>query len=54
MGILSHRLVAEHPQGADEFGRADVAGDFHTTKASSRPKWRRMIFGRGPGDPSPK
>jgi hypothetical protein len=32
-----------------EFGRADVAGDFHTAMASSRTKWRRMIFGIGPG-----
>lgn len=52
--VLSHRLVAEHPQGADEFGRADIAGDFHTAKASSRTKWRRMIFGIEPGAPSPK
>lgn len=52
--VLSRRFVAKHPQSSDEFGCANVAGDFHAASASSRTKWRRMIFGIGPGTPSPK
>src|SRR4051794_19768935 len=45
--ILAHALIAEHAQGADEVGGAEVARDFHTASASSRTKWRRMICGMG-------
>jgi hypothetical protein len=51
---LAHRLVTENPQGTDEVGCVDVAGNFHTASASSRTKCRRMIFGIGPGTPSLK
>ena len=52
--ILPHAFVTEHPQGADKVGTVDVARDFQTASASSRTKCKRMIFGIGPGAPSPK
>jgi hypothetical protein len=52
--VLPDRFVTKNPQGADEIWAGDVAGDSHTASASSRTKWRRMIFGMGPGAPSPK
>ena len=52
--VLSGGLITQRPQRADEIGRVDVAWNFHTASASSRTKCKRMIFGKGPGSPSPK
>ncbi len=51
---LVHRLVTENPHSTNEDGGVNIAGDFQTASASSRTKCNRMIFGIGPGAPSPK
>jgi hypothetical protein len=52
--VLTGTLITECPEGADEVGTVDVPGNSQTTRASSRTKCRWMIFGMGPGSPSPK
>ena len=37
--------VAQGSEGFDEFGSADIAGNFYRAKTSSRTKWSRMTRG---------
>jgi hypothetical protein len=52
--VLTDAFIAEFLEGFDELRPVDIARGLHAARTSSRTKCNRIIFGMGPGTPSPK